>query len=72
MSHKADIPRRPLLVRFREQQTILESKPERAPGGAPLQPMPRVRSAAPGVALSGQHARGVVSFRLRTSHGRGV
>ena len=25
-----------------------------------------------GAALLGQHARGMVSFRLRTSHGRGV
>src|SRR5262245_63657108 len=29
-------------------------------------------SPAPGAALLGQHARGVVSFCLRTSHGRGV
>jgi len=27
---------------------------------------------APGAALLGQHARGVVSLPLRTSHGRGV
>ena len=41
----------------------------RGPGGAPLQSVPGMRPARTGL---GQHASGVVSFYLRTSHGRGV
>src|SRR5262249_8819483 len=35
------------------KQTTLESKPERAPGGAPLRPVPGVRPLSPGAALLG-------------------
>src|SRR6516225_12352796 len=54
----------------RGRDLLRQKSKSRGPGDASLQPMPGVRCArAPGV---GQHARGVVSFHLRTSHGRGM
>src|SRR5262249_56576556 len=54
----------------RGRDLLRQKSKSRGPGDAPLQPMLGLRCArAPGV---GQHARGVVSFPLHTSHGRGV
>jgi hypothetical protein len=50
-----------------ENRSLLESKSV----GRAAQLVPGVRSALAGCLL-GQHARGVVSFPLRTSHGRGA
>src|SRR5262245_29394867 len=60
--------RRPdsLVSAFGTKQTTLESKPERALGGAPLRPVPGCAPLAPGAALLGQRARDVVSLHLRT------
>src|SRR5262249_10422629 len=44
----------------RPKLNLLKSSRSRGPGGAPLQPVPGVRPSAPGAALLGQHARGVV------------
>jgi hypothetical protein len=54
------------------KQTTLESKAERGPGGDLEAGARRAAPPAPGAAQLGQRARGVVSFPLRTSHGRGV
>jgi hypothetical protein len=48
----------------RRRDLLRQKSKSRGPGNAPLQPMPGVRFAPPGV---GQHARGVLSFPLRTS-----
>ena len=50
----------------------LEIRPSRGPGRLRRSLCPACAPPAPGAALLGQRARGVVSFPLRTSHGRGV
>jgi len=58
---------------FREQQTILESKPERARGGAPLRLVPRVRPARAGCrAVRDSTPTAWYPSVYAPSHGRGV